>query len=223
VAQKRAPAKRIQAPGREHHMNWWSLAEWTMMRAPFLAATFLLGACAHQGAASNAPCEAALEARIGEELRVIDAGERIDATTEETARTPEQREAIGRASALMESHSRPVDAHDLAILDRAQASLRSESAWDRADDRVCAPDEVKLSLFCALQKASIEVLGEYDHRRASLQEVRFAVDEVARGRHYEHRLRDYNNDPTTTLADIHRVIAVARARVAQRLQTQCRG
>jgi hypothetical protein len=193
------------------------------MRLTCIAVSFLLAACAPQGVASNALCASAIEARIAEELRVIDAGERIDATTDEAVRTSEQREAVDRANALMESHSRPVDAHDLEILDRASATLRSESVWDRADDRVCGPHDVTFSLFCALQKASVEVLGEYDHRRTALQEVRFVVDEVAAGRPYEHRLRDYNNDPSTTLADIRHVIAVARGRIAARLRTQCSG
>ncbi len=40
------------------------------------------------------------------------------------------------------------------------------------------------------------------------------------GREYEHRLRDFNNDPTTTLADVRGVIATARDRVASRLLAQ---
>jgi hypothetical protein len=192
-------------------------------RALFPAAGIVLAACAHHGVASKASCEATIEAQIAEELRVIDAGERIDATTDETARTPTQREAVARANVLMESRARPVDAHDLEILDRASSILRSESVWNRADDRVCGPHDVRFSLFCALQKASVEVLGEYDHRRTALQEVRFVVDEVATGRPYEHRLRDYNNDPTTTLTDIQHVIAVARATLAARLRAQCAG
>jgi hypothetical protein len=193
------------------------------MRLLCVAASLLLPACVPQGVASDPLCASAIEARIAEELRVIDAGERIDATTDEAMRTPEQREEVDRANALMQSHSRPVDVHDLEILDRASATLRSESVWDRADDRVCGPNDVAFSLFCALQKASVEVLGEYDHRRTALQEVRFVVDEVAAGRPYEHRLRDYNNDPTTTLVDIRHVIAVARGRIAVRLQDQCAG
>ena len=90
----------------------------------------------------------------------------------------------------------------------------------RADDRQCGAEDTTFSLFCALQKASIEVLGEYRHRRTALQEVRFALEEATAGREYEHRLRDFNNDPSTTLDDIKRVIRVARDRVAARIEEQ---
>ena len=80
----------------------------------------------------------------------------------------------------------------------------------------------KRSLFCALQKACIDVLGAYDHRRAALQEVRFAVEDATRGRDFEHRLRDFNNLPTTRLADIKKVLRVATDRVKSRLNRKDR-
>jgi hypothetical protein len=92
--------------------------------------------------------------------------------------------------------------------------------WDRRDDRVCEPQDTQFSLFCALRKASVETLGEYQHRRTALQEVRFALEEATAGREYEHRLRDFNNDPATSLADVRNVIAAARGRVALRLVHQ---
>ena len=49
------------------------------------------------------------------------------------------------------------------------------------------------------QRACIDVLGNYDHRRVALQEVRFAVEDATRGQDFEHRLRDFNNLPQTTL------------------------
>jgi hypothetical protein len=63
----------------------------------------------------------------------------------------------------------------------------------------------------------VEVLGGYDHRRAALQEVRFAIEAAAPGKQFEHRLRDYNNLPTTRFEDIKRVLRAARQRVAYRL------
>jgi hypothetical protein len=62
------------------------------------------------------------------------------------------------------------------------------------------------------------VLGAYDHRRAALQEVRFAVEDATRGRDFEHRLRDFNNLQTTQLADIKDVLRVATDRVTSRLK-----
>lgn len=131
----------------------------------------------------------------------------------------EQSPNLTATSSDAERRDRAVTPDDLRILTRAAELLGDESAWNRADDRECADDEAtgKRSLFCALQKACIEVLGTYDHRRAALQEVRFAVEEATRGREFQHRLRDFNNLPTTRLADIRAVLQVASDRVKSRL------
>ena len=120
-------------------------------------------------------------------------------------------------SAEAEQRDLPVTAQDLSILDRADAILSDPSKWNRQDDRICTPEDTTWSLFCALQRASVEVLGTYDHRRAALQEVRFAIEAAAPGQEFEHRLRDYNNLPTTRFEDIKAVLHVARQRVADRL------
>jgi hypothetical protein len=117
-----------------------------------------------------------------------------------------------------EQRGQPVDEHDLRILDGAAALLADESHWNRHDTRECEAKAATLSLFCALQKASIDVLGKYDHRRVALQEVRFAIEEVSGGREFEHRLMDFNNLPQTSIGDIRRVLAIARSRVAERLK-----
>jgi hypothetical protein len=116
-----------------------------------------------------------------------------------------------------ERRDRPVTAEDLRILERADAILSDPDKWNRQDDRICTPEDTTWSLFCALQRASVEVLGEYDHRRAALQEVRFAIEAAAPGQDFEHRLRDYNNLSTTRFEDIKAVLHVARQRVADRL------
>jgi hypothetical protein len=120
----------------------------------------------------------------------------------------------------LEQRDQPVTQDDLAILLRAEDLLRDESVWNRRDERECKDDEAsgKRSLFCALQKACIDVLGKYDHRRVALQEVRFAVEDATRGRNFEHRLRDFNNLPQTRLEDIKKVLQVAKARVGARLK-----
>lgn len=119
-----------------------------------------------------------------------------------------------------EARDRPVTEQDLEILARASELLMDAAAWNRADDRECADDEAigKRSLFCALQVASIEVLGRYDHRRVALQEVRFAIEKRIPGREFEHRLMGFNNLPSTTLADVQAVLEIARDRVAERLR-----
>jgi hypothetical protein len=118
-----------------------------------------------------------------------------------------------------ELRDQPVSEEDLAILLRADELLRDSSVWNRQDDRVCDDDEStgKRSLFCALQKASIEVLGTYDHRRVALQEVRFAIVDATNGRRFEHRLRDYNNLPETELSDIKSILSTAVVHVRSRL------
>jgi hypothetical protein len=124
-------------------------------------------------------------------------------------------------SPQQERRDQPVTGDDLRILARANELLKDESVWNRNDDRVCDDDERtgKRSLFCALQKACIEVLGKYEHRRVALQEVRFAVEEATKGRDFEHRLRDFNNLPETRLADVKKVIQVAADRVKSRLKS----
>lgn len=121
--------------------------------------------------------------------------------------------------AQYEQRDLPVTAQDLRILVRADELLADASVWNRSDDRECEDDEAtgKRSLFCALHSASIEVLGSYDHRRVALQEVRFAIEQVTKGREFEHRLMDFNNLPETTLADVRAVLRIARDRVSARL------
>jgi hypothetical protein len=127
-----------------------------------------------------------------------------------------------RDSPELERRDQAVTAEDVLILTKAAALLKDESVWNRADDRICNDDEAagRRSLFCALQKACIDVIGVYDHRRVALQEVRFAVEDATRGQSFEHRLRDFNNLPTTRLSDIQAVLKVAIDRVRSRLPSR---
>jgi hypothetical protein len=120
----------------------------------------------------------------------------------------------------LERRDQPVTTEDLRILERADALLTNELAWNRNDDRACDDDKAagKWSLFCALETACTEVLGEYNHRRAALQEVRFVVEEVTRGREFEHRLMDFNNLPETRFDDVKQVLRTSAQRVAARLK-----
>ena len=122
---------------------------------------------------------------------------------------------------MLERRDRPVTEDDFRIISRTKALLQNDQVWNRNDDRECADDESsgKRSLFCALQRATIEVLGEYDHRRVALQEVRFAIEDATRGHDFEHRLRDYNNLPQTKLSDIWRVLDVATERMRARVSS----
>lgn len=125
----------------------------------------------------------------------------------------------GPTTPELERRDQPVTKEDLQILARADEILASDSLWNRADDRNCDDDESNgtVSLFCALRMACVEVLGLYDHRRVAIQEVRFAIEEAADGQEFSHRLMDYNNLPTTTFADVKKILQVATERVAMRL------
>ena len=120
----------------------------------------------------------------------------------------------------LERRDQPVTDEDLRILQRADKILASAAAWNRHDTRVCNPADRTWSLLCALDKASLEVLGEYRHREVALQEVRFAVEDATKGIEFRHRLTDYNNLPSTMFEDIKHVLNVARDRVAARLAAQ---
>ena len=116
---------------------------------------------------------------------------------------------------------------DLRIAQRAIHILDSPARWNRADTRVChvkpcrqgCPDNAKtFSLYCALQKATTEVTGKFDHRGAAMEEARLVVDEIAINRQdYQHRLEGYNNYPATTFPDIQKVLRLLEERISQRL------
>lgn len=184
-----------------------------------LPLAFMLAGCASLPPRTCSKDYAALRLR---ELVLIDAGERIDATIDESARTADQRAQVSLGEALANSRTRVADREDLAIIDRARALLSSTAAWDRHDDRTCPTGKKQLSLFCALKRASLDTLGVYEHRRTALQEVRFALEDATRGRQYEHRLQDFNNDPATHLNDVWAVLDTARKSVADRLTKQDR-
>ena len=108
---------------------------------------------------------------------------------------------------------------DLQIVKRARELLNSESKWNRADNRICPAEAKTVSLYCALQMATVEVGGKAEHRGAALQEARFVIDEIARDRNYEHRLMNYNNDRTTTFSDIQEVLRITESLINLRLKT----
>jgi len=102
---------------------------------------------------------------------------------------------------------------DRRILERAAALFTSDAMWNRADDRNCPANATTLSIYCAEERASVEVTSGFHHRRPALELVREVVGERSKGKSYEHRLMDYNNDPSTTLADVRSLFAAALARI----------
>jgi len=111
----------------------------------------------------------------------------------------------------------PVAKEDLLIVQRARKILDSPSKWNRADTRACPADAKTYSMYCALEKATVDITGSFEHRGAAMQEARFVIDEIAPNRNYEHRLMNYNNDPTTTFTDVQKVFKLMEDRIAKRL------
>ncbi len=115
----------------------------------------------------------------------------------------------------------PVTKADVRIVQRAREILDSPAKWNRADNRVCPATAKTFSLYCAIEKATDEVSGDFKHRGAAMQEARFVIDDIAPNRKdYQHRLMGYNNDPTTTFADIQKVFRLLEDRIAKRLAEQ---
>jgi hypothetical protein len=115
----------------------------------------------------------------------------------------------------------PVSERDLRIVQRAHTILDSPAKWNRADNRDCPATQRTYSLYCALEKATEEVSGRFEHRGAVMQQARFAIDEVlAKGNHYKHRLMDYNNDLRTTFPDVQKFFSIVEERIKKRLATQ---
>ena len=102
---------------------------------------------------------------------------------------------------------------DKRIVQRAAAILSTEQVWNRADNRRCPQNATSWSIYCAMEKATTEVTGGFQHRRPALELVRDIVQERTQARHYHHWLKDYNNDPTTTLADVQSLFRDALARI----------
>jgi len=114
----------------------------------------------------------------------------------------------------------PVTALDLEVIARARQLLNSPTVWNRNDTRQCPKPITRYSLYCAIEIATLEVEGTFAHRGAAMQQARFVVDEVTAKRDYRHRLKDYNNDPTTTFSDMTHIFDLTEARIRAKLATQ---
>lgn len=113
------------------------------------------------------------------------------------------------------SHEVPPSDLDREIVKRAATILSSTSVWNREDNRKCPSGGTKWSIYCAMEQATVDVTGAFNHRRPALEVVREIVDQRSAGRKYHHRLMEYNNDPTTRLEDVQSLFAEALARMKQ--------
>ncbi len=110
------------------------------------------------------------------------------------------------------------ESQDQRTLRRAGELLRDEAVWNREDSRRCPDAAPKLSLYCALRQATKEVIGVSYHRTMAMEEIRSVIQEKAGDKRYPHRLMGYNNDPSTSFADIRDVISTAATSLARRTQ-----
>jgi hypothetical protein len=112
----------------------------------------------------------------------------------------------------------PPTIDDIRIIRRASMLLADPAKWNRQDDRSCPPDPQSWSLFCALRQATTEVSGGVHYRQPALQAVREEVA-AAYGSHVsKHRLMEFNNDNSTTLAAVQGVLTKAQAKLESRLR-----
>lgn len=111
------------------------------------------------------------------------------------------------------------DPIDLEIIRRADSILSDKSKWNKGDDRQCEDDitNEKYSLFCALYKASIDITGEYIHRRPAIQIVRFTLEKYENGRVKNHRLMDWNNHLDTTFEEVKMVLTESSDTIERKL------
>jgi hypothetical protein len=102
---------------------------------------------------------------------------------------------------------------DREIVQRAASILASANVWNRNDNRQCPAGATVWSIYCAMEAATAEVTGGTDHRRPAMEVVREIVEDRTQGRNYNHRLMDYNNDPTTTFTDVQNIFREALDRM----------
>jgi hypothetical protein len=107
----------------------------------------------------------------------------------------------------------PPNAVDREILERAATIITSDAVWNRADNRICPAAAKSWSIYCAVERAQLDILGAFHHRRPASELLRDIVDARTKDRPYHHRMMDYNNDPTTHLSDVKSLFAEAIARI----------
>ncbi len=114
----------------------------------------------------------------------------------------------------------PVSKVDIQIVERAAKVLDSPAKWNRNDNRECPDRAKKVSIYCALEQATKEITGSFEHRGAAMQETRFVIDELQPNSDYEHRLMGYNNDPKTTFQDVQKLFRLTQERITHRIRDQ---
>jgi len=114
----------------------------------------------------------------------------------------------------------PPSENDVAILRRTAQYLSDSTKWDRNDNRVngrgaCPLNSEKLTLFCALNKGSVDILGGF-YGGWSFQTL---IDSIRRtGEQAQHPMQSFNNDPKTTFSQLSAVLEDAIKRLTEQVQ-----
>ncbi len=109
----------------------------------------------------------------------------------------------------------PKTKYDVKIISKAIELLNYNDAWDKQDDRHCTSPSEKLSLYCALKKASLDVSGDFHHESAVMEAVRDSIIKLQPTQKYQHLLMDYNNSKLVSLKQVHQVLELAKVVVQQ--------
>src|SRR5258708_33602318 len=81
----------------------------------------------------------------------------------------------------------PASDLDREILAEAATIITADSVWNRADNRKCAPAATTWSIYCAVQRATIEVTGGFHHRRTAMQMAAQVVGGKTHRKPYQQR------------------------------------
>jgi hypothetical protein len=110
---------------------------------------------------------------------------------------------------------------DLEILDLCFDYLKDSTSWNQNDDRNCntGNSDQLWSLYCAIETASIEIYGEYNHRGFVIQTARFLIDELYPNHGYAHTLMYYNNDSSTNFEDITKILSMIKDKAKEEIKT----
>ena len=94
---------------------------------------------------------------------------------------------------------------DLTPFYRALSTIASDSAIGKARAMAATPlcTEARLSLFCSLYRASVDVAGEYWDDRPAMHAIRAAVMSMGR---LQHPLQQFNNQPGTAFVQVRAVL-----------------
>ena len=110
----------------------------------------------------------------------------------------------------------PILPAELNIVRRARNVLGTKDRWNPIDAGSCPSDAVTFSIYCGLEEAN-RAVGDPTALNAALQEARLVVWDVVVSREYDRPLTEYNNDESTTFADIQRLLRWLENRILKRL------